>query len=64
MKALLIARFEEMFFVGPPRIELGPYAPEAHVLPAYSGPIQNTSRCAPRDSNPWPFACEANALTN
>ncbi|TSC70704.1 MAG: hypothetical protein G01um101449_291 [Parcubacteria group bacterium Gr01-1014_49] len=33
----------EMFCVGPPGIEPGLHAPEACVLPAYSGPTQNTS---------------------
>ena len=42
--ATLRNRFQFKFFilfVGPPRIELGPYAPEAHVLPAYSGPMDS-----------------------
>ena len=34
----------EMFSVGPPGIEPGLYEPESYVLPAYSGPTQNTSR--------------------
>ncbi len=28
-----------LFFVGPPGIEPGLYAPEAHVLPVYYGPL-------------------------
>lgn len=34
----------EMLSVGPPGIEPGLYEPESYVLPAYSGPTQNTSR--------------------
>ena len=30
-------------FVGPPGIEPGPYEPESHVLPAYSGPTKFTT---------------------
>ena len=36
----------ELFSVGPPGIEPGLHAPEACVLPAYSGPTENTSFCA------------------
>ena len=31
------------YFVGPPGIEPGLYAPEAHVLPVYYGPKNNPS---------------------
>ena len=29
-------------FVGPPRIELGLYAPEAYVIPLYHGPARDS----------------------
>ena len=41
--------------VGPPGIEPGPYEPESHVLPAYSGPAQDTSRVRSKGFEPLTF---------
>src|SRR3989344_790010 len=47
--------------VGPPGIEPGPYEPESHVLPAYSGPVRDTSRVptlpniGPNENVPYAF---------
>jgi hypothetical protein len=37
------ARLQLMSSVGPPGIEPGLYAPEAHVLPVYYGPTKDTT---------------------
>ena len=38
------ARYLTKSPVGPPGIEPGLYAPEAHVLPVYYGPTQDSNR--------------------
>ena len=44
-----------MFCVGPPGIEPGLYEPESYVLPAYSGPTQDTSRVRSIGFEPMTF---------